>query len=490
MNTKTTALPHILIFLSDQHRFDAWGGGSEPDTPNLDRLAADGTVFERAYTPCPLCVPARVAFLSGHLPSRNAAFTNSAAIPEDHATWLHSLTAVGYETVLCGRMHFLGDDQRHGFAKRIFPDFTPQYWQSGGKFNADLGPYSGTLDASIGTFNAVGGGGLSPVTAYDRQVVSAAIDYIAHRESTQPLCLVVGILGPHNPYVSSEELFRKYAQRVGEPFAFPAGLETDPPFFNKRRVPMSSAQALTMRAAYFGMVEEMDAGMGAVRAAWDHFVESSGAPQLFFYTSDHGEHLGERGLICKQTLWDGAARVPLIVAGDGIPAGARRTEPSGLLDIGPTLAARVKAPLPPDQDGGDLFGADISGRTVVSEFMEEHNGGELLCRMAVRGNWKLITTAGSSEWEWLFDLEKDPLETTNLADHNPAIVRELGKVLDELPPAKDVILRHRAKLAHANVLVRAGDRLGPPENEVWTELRGQYAPPTLAWTPEIGKGPG
>ncbi len=91
--------PDILIFLSDQHNamFTGYAGHDLVETPNLDRIAAEGTVFSNTYTSCPLCVPARTSFLTGQLASKTNIFTNSGEIPSDQATILHSLVAEGYE---------------------------------------------------------------------------------------------------------------------------------------------------------------------------------------------------------------------------------------------------------------------------------------------------------------------------------------------------------------------------------------------------------
>jgi choline-sulfatase len=121
------AKPDILIFFSDQHSaaLAGFAGDRVVRTPNMDKLAADGTVIKSAYTPCPLCVPARAAFLSGLLPEKTMCYTNGNVLPGDHATFIHSIAAEGYDTVLCGRMHFMGEDQRHGFTKRLVGDMTP-----------------------------------------------------------------------------------------------------------------------------------------------------------------------------------------------------------------------------------------------------------------------------------------------------------------------------------------------------------------------------
>lgn len=475
--------PHLLLFLSDQHAADVTGFAGHPlvETPHLDDLARDGTVFAHTVTPCPLCVPARVSFLSGHLPSRNAAFTNSAAIPEDHATWLHSLVAAGYETVLCGRMHFVGEDQRHGFLRRIFPDLTPQFWQSGKKFNDDLGDYSGTLDASASTLKAVGGGGLSPVLEYDKGVIDAALRFLDTRTDPRPLCLVVGTYGPHNPYVCSEALYEKYHPKTGLPHQFGPPGSCDNALLRARRVDMTEAQVRGLRAAYYGMVETIDAQVGQVRHAWKSFLDRQSAEGVFTYSSDHGEHIGERNVLGKQTLFAPSVDIPLVIQGRGIPGGGVRRDPASLIDLGPTFCGLAHAVPPPSQDGRALF--DPAGSThrhrVVSEFMENFRQQPVLCRMLSRGDWKLISHAHPEFDDLLFHLPSDPHETRNRAAEEPEVLAELRADIWRDVDAESVCRRHLEKRAHAQILAACGDVMGPPETEVWSACRGRYQLPSL-----------
>ena len=116
----------ILLFISDQHSWLQQGYAGDPviRTPNLDRIASEGTAMQNASTPYPVCVPARMAMLTGQLASRCGVMSNMAALDSNRATFAHCLNTAGYETVLCGRMHFVGPDQRHGFSKRIAGDIT------------------------------------------------------------------------------------------------------------------------------------------------------------------------------------------------------------------------------------------------------------------------------------------------------------------------------------------------------------------------------
>ena len=130
--------PNFLIILSDQHNPHNLGcyGDRIVRTPNLDRLAATGVRFDHTYCASPLCVPSRMTFLTSRHCSDIGVWTNNCYLPSDIPTFAHGLGSAGYETVLGGRMHFLGPDQRHGFEHRLA--------------GAVLGPHPGGPGPAVG----------------------------------------------------------------------------------------------------------------------------------------------------------------------------------------------------------------------------------------------------------------------------------------------------------------------------------------------------
>ena len=118
--------PNIIMVFTDQHNGRVVHAMGDPyvRTPNMDRMAENGVIFENTYCNSPLCVPSRSSMLSGLMPHKTKIFNNAQSLPSDKATFVHSLAAAGYETVLSGRMHFNGPDQRHGFEKRFVGDIT------------------------------------------------------------------------------------------------------------------------------------------------------------------------------------------------------------------------------------------------------------------------------------------------------------------------------------------------------------------------------
>lgn len=488
---KMTGKPDLLIFLSDQHHAHYAGYAGHPlvRTPHLDRLAEEGCVFEAAYTACPLCVPARTAFLTGRLPSDTGVYTNGGAIAEDQATFIHSIAAEGYDTVLCGRMHFMGEDQRHGFTKRIMGEMTPLFWGRGGRKRADLGPYAGTL--SPDRCLEVIGGGTSPVLEYDRAVVRAALDYL-DRPHEKPQCLVVGTYGPHFSYVAPPELFRYYRERVTAPEHNRQPANYAQPLPGRRRRTVDEATMLDARAAYLGMIEQLDSQVGEVRAKWQDYLRRSGRAGVFLYLSDHGDQAGEHGFYGKETFHEGSAKIPLVVQGDGLLRGRRFRGAVSMLDVGVTLGELIGATLPPEPYGRSLLpqlreGKDDEQRAVISEFMEEGEAGHAgdagggvrgagggaegadgaPGRMVRKGTWKYITYFGHEEQDVLFDLQTDPYEQTDVSGRYPDVKRELRAVaLQDWNPVEQ-IRRHRLQLRHLQLLGRWGANTDVAETERW-----------------------
>ena len=120
----------VLLFCSDQHTASVSGFMGDPivRTPNLDRLAREGVVFDNAYTSCPLCAPARASLMTGRIPSKMEMFNNACDYRSSEITFAHLTALAGYDSVLIGRMHFNGMDFHHGFTRRVGQDITGSYW--------------------------------------------------------------------------------------------------------------------------------------------------------------------------------------------------------------------------------------------------------------------------------------------------------------------------------------------------------------------------
>lgn len=473
----------ILIFMSDQHSplFSGWLGGNV-DTPNLDRLVEDGVRFDEAYTACPLCVPARMAMMSGQYAGRTGVFTNFDSFPNTQPSILHPLVEAGYETVLCGRMHFVGIDQRHGFTRRIAPDTTPVGWDRPvEKLQQERGVFTPAYGARHATDFV--GGGESPVVHYDRMVIDRALSYLT-QDHDKPQLIVVGVYGPHFPYVAPKALYEKYRSRVRLPETFRETPEyLNPILLDKRNPGVSEEKALGALAAYCGLVEQMDGYLGAVRRAFDAFTARRGTEGIFCYLSDHGDQVGDRGIYGKDTFFEKSAKIPLIFAGSGIRKGGISRVPASILDVGPTLWDLTASERLPEYDGISLLPALAGGETdpdrvVACEHLHRYAGRDVYGLMLRQGPYKYITYHGMNEM--LFRVDRDPEERKDLLDREPetaARFRTLAEAFSDPGQIEARQVLHRQKIRWFRSYEKTA---GLDESERW-----QDNPPSAREKPEL-----
>ncbi len=462
--------PDILIFLSDQHDGRIMGCVGHPvvRTPHMDALAADGTLFEQAYTSCPLCIPARMSMLTGCLPIRTGVYTNRGSIHPEMPTFLHSLALAGYETVLCGRMHFEGSDQRHGFTKRIAWDITPTAIGASKDHREAMGAVAPTM-TEAGCIHVIGGGN-SITLEYDRYVVGAALEYLS-RSHEKPQCIVVGTYGPHFPYVAPKELYEKYLPLTQLPPTLDIPVSTP----DSKRMRDTNPQIVkSVQAAYWGMIEFEDKCLGMVRAAWDQYLTDNKRTGIFVYTSDHGDHAGDRGFYGKQSLLEASVRIPMIAVGSGIQAGQRLKSPVSLLDLSPTLCELAAAVPLPVQDGISLVkelteGLEHPERQVITEWINlPYMKGTDYGRMLRQGKWKLISYSKYPQEEQLTLPEEDPWELHNYRDEYPEITDRLRSAAYNGVNA-DQIVEYKNQRDDCYLMIEKFNKQNGTENlEMWT----------------------
>lgn len=164
--------PNLLYIHSDQHNPFVTGcyGDPQVETPHLDRLAGDGVVFDAAYCTSPICVPARMSMLTGLHPYQNQVWTNRHVLNSGIPTFAHALGAVGYRSVLAGRMHVRGPDQLHGYAARLVGDHMPNY---PGGAPAEMGVLRGA-ETPVRKTLATSGPGQMAYQLHDEEVTAAA----------------------------------------------------------------------------------------------------------------------------------------------------------------------------------------------------------------------------------------------------------------------------------------------------------------------------
>lgn len=476
------AQPNIILIVSDQHRAGWLGcaGNRVVRTPNLDALAAGGVRFTDAYCNAPLCVPSRMSMLAGRQPHRTGVLSNGDSLPSGMPTFAHALALAGYETVLCGRMHFVGADQRHGYERRLVGDITPSY--PGGP-KTDYGALAGTAGQGARSI-AMSGPGDSPVQRYDEAVVRAGERFLRERgdaPDARPLFLTVGLYGPHHPFVAPPEHYEPaHAALLAGDAPLPRDPEPRHPWVADwfRRLAadgISVEETRRVRAAYAGLVGRLDELVGRLVAA----ARALPGDTLLIYLSDHGEMAGDRGMFWKQSFFEGAVRVPLIVhpladVDIGIARGREVRAPVSLVDLAPTLAGLGAAPPLPDPDGDDLASLlRAPDAAAMGAWEERPVFAELIVagvpvRLIRRGRYKLIYYHGYPPIQ-LFDLATDPQEQRDLSqstEYAPVRAALEARLLSDWHP-DEIAQRARARALDLQYLTRWGAEVGMGPLDLW-----------------------
>jgi choline-sulfatase len=381
-------------------------------------------VFDAAYCASPICVPSRMAFMTGRQCSRIGVYDNGSPLRSDIPTLAHTLRMQGYETVLIGKMHFIGPDQMHGFTRRPVGDekvcghaIEAPDWDAGD-------PTPAVMRSRI---DRAGPGTTDPIEQ-DEDVLAAAraeIDRLAAAgPDRKPVFLCISFNTPHFPLVVPEDYYARFAGKVAPPRIGPGGADEHPYHRRIRRYfdveSLSEAEVMRARAAYFGLVAHLDDLIGEVLGRLD--AHRDGFNPLVCYASDHGEMAGEHGLWWKCSFYEEAARVPLIIRWPGVvPAASRSGVPVSLLDLSATFAAVAGATADnslfmAETDGDSLLpiligqGMDEE-RAVIAEYLAHAAATPI--RMVRRGQWKYVYYHGESEE--LYRLDVDSHEEHNLA---------------------------------------------------------------------------
>ena len=380
-------MKNIVLVLSDQHsyRFTSWND-NKIDTPNIDRIRNKSMSFDRCYCNAPLCVPSRMSFLSGKFPSELKIFNNDTTLPIDLPTIAHFVGSLGYKTALIGRMHFKGDDQKHGFDIKLGQDITSQYWGTGGKNRTDFADFAGTTNRK-NCLNQVGGG-VSPTMCYDKEIYDIAINFLHnYDDSKNPLFLIVGFYSPHFPFTCSENLYHKYKIRYPLYDCEEEQKIDSLPIYEDYMQDCQVEHMRNCKAAYAGMVEQLDTYIGGIYDEYQNM--NSEREKLFCYTSDHGEQLGKRNIFGKQTMYEDAIRVPCIIQGNNFSVGSNDKTVS-LLDLSYTLMQEAGCEDLSWHSGKSLH--DRNNNPVrIQQIVEYKNHYEIVEALIV-DNYKIIKT--------------------------------------------------------------------------------------------------
>ncbi|OED43406.1 choline-sulfatase [Chromatiales bacterium (ex Bugula neritina AB1)] len=418
---------NLLVIISDEHRRDALGCMGHPvvKTPNLDQLAERGTVFCNAYTPSPMCVPARASLASGTYVHNTGHWDSATPYHGKPHSWMAQLRDQGREVVSIGKLHFRSDKDDNGFSHEILPmHVVGGVGWAIGLLREDPPHYSqaAELAADVGI-------GTSTYTDYDLEITAATEHWLESKHTAEkPWAAFVSLVSPHYPLTCPEEYYNLYNPMELElPIGYRSTaapehkeLQNIARFFDYGSH-FDEHKIREAIAAYYGLTSFMDNCVGRIINAMDRSGQTENT--VVVYISDHGEMLGDHGFWTKQVMYEQSAGVPMIAAGPGFPIKHRVTTAASLIDIAAT-AVDIGGNTS-DKVSNSLAGIslrqlanqkDNPHRTILSEY---HDGGSTTGTFMIRWeNWKYIYYVGHPPQ--LFDLVEDPNELNDLGNKGEA----------------------------------------------------------------------
>ncbi len=430
--------PNIVFICSDQHSGPMLLGGPGEvvpvRTPNLERLASTGVHFKNAYCVSPVCTPARASLMTGRFASDVSSYCNSTPFEGQTPTWGNYLQQAGYFCWATGKLELtpkadLGFQQVHTSHGHFeHPDVTSLFRR----------PMCYRVDERKQV-----DGKVEEMGKHDQEVLQAGLGFLRNevKNTGKPWAAYLGFTMPHPPFGAPQKYWDLYPPDQVRLPNVPSGYIEKMPLdfqilrqFKMIATPIPEERIRRARTAYYGMITELDGMIGKLLDALEEAGELKNT--LVIYTSDHGEMLGEHGLWLKNNLLEGAARVPMILAGAGLPAGREIESPVSHVDLVATLLDFAGMLQPGGLRGHSLLPMIQSSRSAPPEFVyaESHSEGNCTGSFMIRkGNWKYVYFAWYDE-KLLFNLQEDPGEINNLANDpaNASIVQELHALLTSL----------------------------------------------------------
>ena len=428
------ARPRNVLFLiaDDLNTMLGCYGDPQARTPHIDRLAARGVRFERAYCAFPLCGPSRNSMLTGLYPNSTGILANAEifrqSVPQQ-ISLPQAFRRAGAWAVRIGKLYHYGVPNSIGTAGHD----DPASWEIGiNPAGVDrLEEHPEIFSLRPGNFGGTVSWYASPrdETKHTDYLLASEAEWVLERCARQPdraFFLAVGFYRPHTPYVSPQSYFDLYprdAQRVVNGVAED---QADLPraalgSANAEEAKMTDEQRRAALQAYYASITFMDAQVGRVIDALDRLGLAESTTVVF--TSDHGYHTGEHGLWQKRSLFEESARVPLVIADPGGQSGAVATHTVELVDVCPTLCDLAGVPVPAGADGrslAPLVRPDDADREPFADrpaFTEVELG--KYRGMSLRsGRWRYTAWQGPEgpAGRQLYDHDTDPRELVNLAD--------------------------------------------------------------------------
>lgn len=468
---KADARPNILWICTDQQRWDTLGCYGNPmvQTPNLDRLAASGTLFENAYCQSPVCTPSRASLLTGRYPRTTGCRQNGQSISANETLVTRLLADAGYNCGLSGKLHISACHPsaapiierriNDGYAEFHWshhpePDWpTNEYsqWLQQCNLRLEKEPYQGSPYVERG---------MPPEHHHTTWCAQKAIEFMeANAAFDHPWLFSVNIFDPHHPFDPPQEYLERYLDKLdGIPLPpYKKGELLDRPIFQaidhegayggEAGFPfddMTERDHRLVRAAYWAMCDLIDDRVGAMLDALDKTGQRENT--LVIFMSDHGEMLGDHGIYLKGPyFYEPAIHVPLIISWPGkIPGGRRLQALTELVDLAPTLLEAAGLPVFPAMQGHSLWPA-LTEEQAAAKHREDiyceyynampwHKSPKAYGTMLRTERYKIVVAHGVSSGE-LYDLKDDPEETINLwnsAEHGALKSEMLGRLCDRM----------------------------------------------------------
>ncbi len=458
--------PNVLILFTDQQRADTVRAHGNPhiQTPTMDRLAHEGTSFSSAYCATPVCIASRCSMILSQWAHQTGCTTNS-AMPQERTSFMEIFQDAGYQTRGVGKMHFAPDSRTlWGFDAR-------DYSEEGG-FRADDDYCRFVHDNGYDHVREMMGtrseyyyipqpSMLPPRLHNTTWVADRSLDFLRSRDTDRPFLLWSSFIKPHPPFETPTPWHRLY-KPIDMPLPhMPADYEALQTYWNRRQNRYKYRDQgfdwnllRTMRAAYNACVSHVDYHAGRILS----YLEETGQLEntIVLWTSDHGEMLGDFGCFGKRSIFDAAARIPMIVRyPERFEAGAVCTTPCSNVDVAPTLLEAAGLNTIDQHEGVDLAGlarGDDPGRPgVLVQYSQRESGLYGL----VTDELKYVYSAADDQ-EWLFRRWPGEPEERSIAG-NQAYVGHTAAMRETLT---DWLRRDN----YTEVLDAEGWRVYPPED--------------------------